>query len=359
MEAWLRLTRLKGIGSRGVQKLLAAFGSPQAALDAPDSAWREAGVAVAPDDREPDISADLRWLEADNHHILTLEDSDYPSRLKAISLPPAVLYVHGDKSCLTHPQLAIVGSRHPTRGGLKTAESFSRHLAAHGLGMTSGLAIGIDGAVHEGALQAEGLTIAVAATGLDRVYPARHQSLARRIVEQGAIVSEFPIGTGPRAAHFPQRNRIISGLSLGALVVEAAVKSGSLITARYALEQGRELFATPGSIHNPLARGCHQLIKQGAKLVETADDILEEIGPQLSEFQLAPPPAEDKAAPETTEPSEAERQLLEAVEYEPTAIDTIIQRSGMSAEAVSSTLLIMELNGLIAAEKGGYYVRLT
>ncbi len=360
MEAWLRLLRLKGVGSRGVQKLLAAFGDPEAALAAPDTAWREAGVSAPPADREPDISADLRWLEAENHHVVTIQDADYPARLKEISLPPAALYVHGDKRCLSYPQLAIVGSRHPTRAGARTAEAFAAHLAANGLGITSGLAIGIDGAVHEGALKAEGLTIAVAATGLDRVYPARHQQLARRIVEQGAIVSEFPIGTGPRAAHFPQRNRIISGLSLGTLVVEAAIKSGSLITARYALEQGRELLATPGSIHNPLARGCHRLIKQGAKLVETAEDILEEIGPLLGEFELTPPTVAEAPAPDAAPPApdERERQLLEAIEFEPTPIDAIIQRTGLSAEAVSSTLLIMELNGLVAAEKGGYYVRL-
>ena len=360
LEHWLRLIRLEGIGGRSIEKLLAAFETPSAALAASDSAWREAGIRVVPSNRDPDISADLAWLTGDDHHILLLSDPTYPARLREISSPPPVLFVHGDPAVLEHPQLAMVGSRNPSRGGVQNTRAFAAHLARKGLGITSGLAVGVDGAAHEAALEVEGLTIAVAATGLDRVYPAQHQSLARRIVEQGAIVSEFPIGTPPMPGHFPRRNRIISGLSLGTLVVEAALKSGSLISARYALEQGRELFAIPGSIHNPLARGCHQLIRQGAKLVETADDILEEIGPLLSADEAsAPPSAAAESEPETTEPDDDQRALLAAIGYEPTPIEAIIEHSQMSPEAVSSTLLIMELNGLVAAEKGGFYIRLS
>lgn len=363
MDSWLTLWRLPGIGSRSVQKLLNAFGSPEEALRASEQSWRMAGLKGAQllpvSARQADISADLRWLEAENHHLLKITDSDYPPQLANIPSAPPLLFVQGDRTLLQHPQLAMVGSRNPTRGGIQNAKAFATHLASQGFGITSGLAIGIDGACHEAALDTAGITIAVAATGLDRVYPAKHRNLARRIASEGAIVSEFPIGTRPRAEHFPQRNRIISGLSLGTLVVEAARKSGSLISARYANDQGRELFAIPGSIHNPLARGCHQLIRQGAKLVETAEDILEELGPLLPKTRdQSPPHTPNNATFNTHPPSNEQAQLLEHIDFDPTPVDVIISRCGLTPEAVSSMLLIMELDGQVAAEPGGFYVRL-
>ena len=233
--------------------------------------------------------ADIKWLaEAGNHAIVTLDDPQYPDLLRQIDSPPPVLFIQGDIALLQDPQLAMVGSRNPTQGGKNNAYEFAKFLSANGITITSGLALGIDGYSHKGALDAQAPTIAVTATGLDRVYPAKHRSLAHAISEYGAIVSEHTIGTPVRAQNFPRRNRIISGLSVGTLVIEAAIKSGSLITARYASEQGREVFAIPGSIHNPLARGCHQLIRQGAKLVETAGHILEEISPALLAYLATP-----------------------------------------------------------------------
>jgi DNA processing protein len=296
------------------------------------------------------------WLAAPGNHLLRLDDPRYPDLLRQIPDPPPVLYVRGDPAALGNLQLAIVGSRNPTRGGLENARAFAAHLAGAGLTITSGLALGIDAAAHEGALAAGGTTIAVTGTGLDRVYPARHRELAHRIAGQGALVSEFPPGTPPRPAHFPQRNRIISGLSLGTLVVEAARRSGSLVTARHALEQGREVFAIPGSIHNPLARGCHALIRQGAKLVETADDILEELG------ALAVAVTADATAPDAPagagELDPEYRRLLDALGHDPLPIDELVARSGLTAESVSSMLLILELQGYVAPEAGGRYARI-
>lgn len=360
-ESWLQLYRINGIGPSSFHKLLQAFGNPAAALRASEKQWRQAGLnagqAKPPAERNTDPGPDLRWLEAEDHHLVLFGDPAYPALLTEIHNPPPLLFVRGDLSILDYPQLAMVGSRNPTRAGLENARAFAAHLASAGLGITSGLAIGVDGASHEGALEADGLTIAVAATGLDQVYPARHRRLADRIAASGAIVSEFPIGVKPQAEHFPRRNRIISGLSTGTLVIEAARKSGSLITARYAGEQGREIFAIPGSIHNPLARGCHQLIRQGAKLVETAEDILEELGPLLASRPRASVSIESRADPATSGNPE-HQELLRHIDYEPTPINVIISRSGLTAEAVSSMLLIMELNGQIASEAGGCYVRI-
>ena len=361
IESWLKLYRINGIGPSSFHKLLLAFnGDPSAALAASEAQWRQAGLnnrQIKPlSERNTDPSSDLRWLEGEDHHLVLFGDPAYPALLTEIPNPPPLLFVRGDRSILTHPQLAIVGSRNPTRGGLENARAFASHLARSGLGITSGLAIGIDGASHEGALDTNGLTIAVAATGLDQVYPARHRKLADRIAASGAIVSEFPIGSRPQAEHFPRRNRIISGLSMGTLVIEAAQRSGSLITARNAGEQGREIFAIPGSIHNPLARGCHRLIRQGAKLVETAEDILEELGPLLASRPHSPEPIEHQAAPPSVNPQH--QALLKHIDYDPTPINVIISRSGLTAEAVSSMLLIMELNNQIAAEAGGCYLRI-
>lgn len=361
IEDWLKLYRIPGVGPVAFNKLLATFGSPAVALSASPSQWQQAGLKSNQccdlNARDYDISADLEWLDHERHCVLTVADPAYPNRLRELPTPPPILYVAGDASLLNYPQLAIVGSRNPTRPGAANATAFAEHLAGRGLGITSGMARGIDGAAHEGALKAGGITIAVAGTGLDRVYPAQHRKLAHQIADEGALISEFPIGTEPRPENFPRRNRIISGLSLGTLVVEAAVKSGSLISARYALEQGKELFAIPGSIHNPQARGCHHLIQQGAKLVETADDILEELGPQL---QLLPPeiPAEHSEI-EVEDENSGHASLLNCIDFDPTPIDLIIHRSGLTAEEVSSMLLIMELENKVAAEPGGYYVRLT
>lgn len=362
VEPWLRLWRVPGIGPKAFFALLDRFGSPEVALQANVAGWREAGLKNAQINaleaqRNGDISADLDWLSQPGNDVVLYGSDRYPALLGNIPSPPPLLYTCGDTSLLRYPQLAMVGSRNPTQGGRGIARAFSRHLAAAGVGITSGLALGIDAIAHEGALQENGVTIAVAGTGLDRIYPARHRQLAHEIAAQGLLVSEFPIGAPAKPGNFPRRNRIISGLSLGVLVVEAARKSGSLITARIANEQGREVFAIPGSIHNPLARGCHQLIRQGTKLVETADDILEELGPLLDSAQLSIPEQVLGDASGASEVDPEHRALLQHIDYEPTAIDTIITRSGLTADVVSSMLLIMELNNLVAAEAGGYYVR--
>ena len=274
-----------------------------------------------------------------------------------IADPPPVLFVHGDPTLLVRPQLAMVGSRNPTPGGSETAQAFACHLAQAGLVITSGLALGIDGASHRGALEGGGATLAVAGTGLDRVYPASHRGLAHAIVANGALISELPPGAPPLPEHFPRRNRIISGLSAGTLVVEAAANSGSLITARLAAEQGREVFAIPGSIHNPLARGCHGLIKQDAKLVETAQDILEELAPLTGIFTLPVKHLGEKGN-ETPLCTVEQKALLERLSFEPVAVDTIIRRSGLTPEVVSSILLTLELQGYVISSAGGCYSRI-
>jgi DNA processing protein len=295
------------------------------------------------------------WLSQPGHHFLTADDPRYPRALLAIG-ETAPLFALGDPEVLQQRQLAIVGSRHPTPAGLDNTRDFAAELASRGLVITSGLALGVDGAAHEAALAAGGLTVAVCGTGLDRVYPARHRDLARRIAEHGVLISEFPPGTPPLPGHFPRRNRLISGLSMGVLVVEAALNSGSLITARTATGQGREVFAIPGSIHNPLARGCHRLIRDGAKLVESVDDILEEIAPQLGMF--SPLARHSAATPEDAPTIECgHRQLLTAIGFEPARVDTLVERTGLTAEAVSSMLLILELRGLVAQAPGGAYMQ--
>ena len=298
------------------------------------------------------VDAVLSGLVQPGAQIILLNDSSYPPLLKTIPDPPPLLFVLGDVAILKQKQLAMVGSRHPTPGGRETAHDFAKYLAASGIVITSGLALGIDGVSHEGALAGGGLTIAVAGTGLDRVYPARHRELAHRIGENGALVSEFPPGTPPVASNFPRRNRIISGLSMGVLVVEAALRSGSIITARAAIEQGREVFAVPGSIHNPQARGCNSLIRQGAKLVETAADIFEELGGFATPHREEPNVNHVVSAPEL---DPEYKRVLESVGHEPTAVDTVVQRSGLTADAVCSMLLVLELQGLIASTSSGHY----
>lgn len=303
------------------------------------------------------VEQDLKWLEQPGCHILLLDDPQYPALLRDIHDPPPLLYLQGDINLLSQWQLAIVGSRNPSQTGRQLAYDFANYLGQGGLCITSGLAMGIDAAAHKGALAAGGKTIAVVGTGLDRVYPAKNRELAHDIAANGLLVSEFALGTAPKAENFPRRNRIISALSLGTLVVEAALKSGSLITARMAMEQAREVFAIPGSIHNPLAKGCHKLIREGAKLVETAQDILEELGP-LAQLQVEATFTHPEQNEEQQQANDPEYQLLlDKLGFDPITIDELIQRSGLTAEEVSSMLLLLELKGQVESLAGGQYVR--
>ena len=367
---WLALTRLPGMGSRRITQLLEVFGTPEAALSASPEQLRQAGVPSSCIDgfRQPShqaIEDDLRWAEGANNHIVCLTDQRYPQLLREIPDPPPLLFVHGDPDYLSQPQLAIVGSRNPTPAGITLARDFAAYLAGFGLTISSGLATGIDAAAHEGALEGRGGTLAVTGTGLDRVYPACHRDLAHRIAESGALVSEFPPGTPPQASNFPRRNRIISGLSVGTLVVEAALRSGSLITARLARDQGREIFAIPGSIHNPLARGCHALIREGAKLVETGEHVLEELAPLIRLARLTDPisgtqdpvTATEIGFEKRPELTEDYRQLLGHMGYEAVSVDQLVQRSGLTPEEVSSMLLMLELDGHLDSGAGGRYTR--
>ncbi len=384
LHHWIRLLHAKGIGPRRYIKLLTTIGSPERILQSSLSQLKKAGLSTklataVIDTPQNAADVDIEWLASSNNHfIITFDDKTYPSLLKQIDSPPPVLFVQGNVHLLQDPQLAIVGSRNPTQGGRDNAYEFAKHLGRNGLCITSGLALGVDGFSHKGALDGHAPTISVVATGLDRVYPARHRDLAHAISQQGALVSEHTIGTPVRAQNFPRRNRIISGLSVGTLVIEAAIKSGSLITARYANEQGREVFAIPGSIHNPLARGCHQLIRQGAKLVETAEHILEEISPVLKQF-LNPSAVEGSLKTENTnDPLITEgslsangsvsceedcfdpdqRLILQTMGYDPLPIDKLVVQTGLTIDKVSSILLILELQGHIEACGGGQYTRL-
>ncbi|MEJ2535399.1 MAG: DNA-processing protein DprA, partial [Gammaproteobacteria bacterium] len=350
--------------------LLAEHGALEAALSAPDEQLRAEGLGPeairalrAPDEER--LAADLAWLEEDAHHLLTLESEEYPPLLRRIPDPPAALWVVGDPGALWQPQVALVGSRNPTAGGIDHARDFAAELARMGFTITSGLAAGVDVAAHRAALAvAGGRTVAVMGTGPDLVYPARHVNDAARICERGALVTEYAPGTEARKGHFPQRNRIISGLSLGVLVIEAGVNSGSLITARMAGEQGREVFALPGSLHNPLVRGCHRLIKQGARLVESTADIVAELGPLAVELagdlrerlaaEAEPPPLEEPggSAPQLPEDPDYAR-LWNALGYDPEPIDRVIERSGLEARAVASMLLLLELRDLVEHHPGG------
>ncbi len=353
---WLRLARCRPLSPGLARQLLDHFGDPANLFGAGPESWRRFGLAPAQQaalaqPHDADIDRDLGWLEGGGQrHLLTLADDRYPARLRTLDDAPPVLFAYGDPELLPLPQLAMVGSRAATPQGRENAHAFAAALSGRGLTITSGLADGIDGAAHQGALSAGGLTIAVCATGLDQVYPARHRDLARRIADCGLLVSEFPVGVGPLAHHFPRRNRLISGLALGVLVVEAAVGSGSLVTARLALEQNREVFAIPGSIHNPQARGCHRLIRQGAKLVESVDDILEELGPQIG-------PAW-RAAREVTaaaDPEQGRSALVAALGDEALDFDALLTRRGGTAAALSAELLQHELAGQVHRCADGRY----
>jgi DNA processing protein len=359
-RAWLVLARAPGLRAGALHALLEAHGDAAGILSASPRAWRAAGLGdetigalAAPDPAR--IAADLAWFDQPSHHLVPIDSPAYPPLLRQIPDPPPVLFLAGDPAALATPQLAIVGSRSPTHGGRETAEAFAAALARAGLTITSGLALGIDGAAHRGALAAGGRTIAVLGSGPDVIYPASHAALAREVAGAGAVVSELPPGTPPRREHFPKRNRIISGLALGTLVVEASERSGSLITARLAGEQGRELFAIPGSIHNPLARGCHRLIREGAKLVEQARDVLEELGPLAG--VLVPPDAPADGAPPDAGPDPEYGALLDALGHDPCSVDTLVRRSGLTADVVSSMLLLLELRGDVQLVPGGLYAR--
>lgn len=378
LKYWLALLRAPGVGPIKYQQILKVFTSPKNLFTRPFNDIKDR-IQLTQTLRDylarPDwdsVDNILDWLNSDNkNQILTLADPRYPSLLAQIADPPPVLFVHGDIELLQYPQLAIVGSRNPSHGGNETAFEFARYLSSAGLVITSGLAVGIDASSHRGALAGNELSIAVTGTGLDRVYPAKHRGLAHEIAQQGTLVSEYIPDTGPMPSHFPRRNRIISGLSVGTLVVEAAQKSGSLITARLALEQGREVFAIPGSIHNPLARGCHKLIRDGAKLVETAHDILEELGPLISTAlsnQAQPgktiePGIAVKSGHYTDHvrspgipiiPTRQHQELLDNLGYQPMTIDALVDRCGLTPEAISSMLLELELLGYISSAGGAY-----
>jgi DNA processing protein len=295
-----------------------------------------------------------KWLEKTENRIIESDSDDFPELLRQIPGPPTLLYIVGNAEALHMPALSIVGSRNPSRGGKENAYEFAKHLGRSGFCIVSGLAQGIDTAAHEGALAAGAMTVAFLGHGIDRVYPSVNRDLAHRISQNGTLVSEYPLGSPPRREHFPQRNRLISGLSLGTLVVEAARRSGSLITARLAGEQGREVFAIPGSIHNPLSRGCHQLIKQGAKLVENADDIVSELG-SLAGHLMQNDTNQEKEESENIEHDADYEILLNSLSYDPTSADELAENSGLTIDQVSSMLLILELEEKIEALTGGKY----
>jgi DNA processing protein len=380
LAATLLVLRLPGIGVAGYWQLLELFESPLQFLDQPvqslHSLLNPAAAAVLNQFRaDPDsseigrkLAADLAYINTQsNLHCLGYDDPLYPRLLREIPRPPPLLFVRGDPTCLSLPQLAIVGSRNPSGGGSENAERFAHYLAERGFAITSGLALGIDAAAHRGALRAGGKTIAVMGTGIDLIYPSRHRQLAQEIIASGgALVSEFPLGTSSHASNFPQRNRIISGLSGGTLVVEAAVQSGSLITASYALQHDREVFAIPGSIHNPLARGCHQLIRQGATLVETAQDIVDQLAGLLS-YKRQEIRSAKAAQPELFDaPDEPDGQpvlntdeqcLLQALGYDPLPVDLLAERTGLDVGNLSAQLIGLEIKGLIQ-QIGACYQRL-
>lgn len=355
LHDWLRLALVPGVGGDARRQLLKTFGLPEAIFAAGAAAVR---AAVGPTtaerlfghDNRSAVDSALAWASQPGNHILTLADAAYPQALLKAADPPVLLYAKGRTELLNRPALAIVGSRNATKQGEATAEHFARALSSAGLTVVSGLALGIDAAAHRGALAGRGSTVAVIGTGADRIYPSRNEELARQVAELGVIVSEFPLGTPAVAANFPRRNRLIAGLGRGCLVVEAAERSGSLITARLAGEAGLEVFAIPGSIHSPLSKGCHQLIKQGAKLVDRAEDILEELRWEAA-VAAAPAAASAPADPEAA-------RLLTAMGYDPCNLDTLAARTGLTADRLLAMLLPLELDGHVAQLPGGRYQRI-
>jgi DNA processing protein len=348
LASWLALSRIPGLGNEGLRRLLQAFGSPDSVLLASVSTLAKhvrpaVARAIADGVEESDLAPVAAWLDDPLNRVLTIADAEYPQSLLNTADPPLLLYVKGRLDLLNARGLAVVGSRNATTQGLRNGEAFARVCSDAGLCVVSGMAQGIDTAAHLGGLQGAGSSIAVVGTGLDKVYPASNRELAHRLAQHGVIISEFALGTPPLAANFPRRNRIISGLSLGCLVVEASVQSGSLITARMALEQGREVFAIPGSIHSPQSKGCHVLIKQGAKLVENAQDILEELGYPSSAAATG---------------AALEHPLFAHLGFDPLDAESLAQRSGLTIAELSAILLQLELDGHIATLPGGLYQRI-
>ncbi len=376
LSAWLRLSLTPSVGNTCARQLLAAFGLPQQVFAQPANALGQVAtprqteaLGAIPSDLPAQLALTWEWLQADTEHrrVIVLGDPVYPQSLLNMEDPPLLLYAMGSPLAWqpgrlargAHTSVAVVGSRNPTPQGVSNAKQFSKSLAQAGLTVVSGLALGVDGAAHEGALDGASAgqlpTIAVVGTGLDRVYPKQHLDLARRIAQHGVVVSEYPLGTPPLAANFPKRNRLISGLSCGTLVVEAALQSGSLITARLAAEQGKEVFAIPGSIHSTQARGCHALIKQGAKLVECAQDVLEEL-------KMVPTPAGtaeslgDSSSPDF-EGLDIDKSLLDALGFDPTGLDALQGRTGLDTPTLQAKLMALELQSLVARLPGGLFQR--
>lgn len=354
LDAWLRLLRTPGVGRDSARRLLAACGSADAVFHAAAATLQAlvgpalaAALADPPEGHDEQLAATRAWATAaPARRVLTLGDAAYPAALLETADPPLLLFAQGRLELLSAPAIAIVGSRNPTPQGADNARAFARHLSQAGLAVISGLALGIDGAAHEGGLAGRGSTVAVMGTGADRIYPGRHRDLAHRIAERGLLLTEFPIGTPPLAVNFPMRNRIIAGLARGTLVVEAALPSGSLSTARAAIEAGRDVFAIPGSIHSPQSRGCHALIKQGAKLVESADDILGEL-----DWHARP------AAAPLPEADSVHDPLLDALGHDPATLDALGARTGLGAADLNARLLELELDGQVARLPGGLFQR--
>jgi DNA processing protein len=349
--AWATLAH-KALPQRALVALLRTFGDPAAILDARHTLLARSVAAPTADLVRAPIDAGAlahtsHWLDDPDHHLIAWDDADYPRALLELpDAPPAFFYI-GRRDLLGRPAFAIVGSRHATPQGVANAREFAHALATAGLTIVSGLALGIDAGAHEGALTTQGSTLAVVGTGLDRVYPARNRELAKRIARDGGLLSEYLPGTPARKEHFPRRNRLISGLSRGVLVVEATLSSGSLITARLAAEQGRDVFAIPGSIHSPFSKGCHKLIRDGAKLVETAQDVLVELAPCAAR----------RPASETTSSTSADdtTPLLQAMGYDPVTVDELVDRMGAAPESIAAELVTLELAGRVAPLPGGYW----
>ena len=377
LAAWIRLSLTEGVGPQTARDLLSRFGLPENILGAGFPALQKcvpekiayALSGAAPEPMQAQIERSLDWADVEGNHVLTLADKSYPQALLSIADPPPLLYAKGRIALLSQPALAIVGSRNATVQGMQNAERFAQTLSASGLTVVSGLALGIDAAAHIGALaalaapattEASGSTVAITGTGLDLVYPARHHALAHRIAIEGCLLSEYPLGTQAIASNFPRRNRLISGLAMGVLVVEAAMQSGSLITARSATEQGRDVFAIPGSIHSPLSKGCHSLIRQGAKLVESAQDIMEELRWPTTAARLPVAAAPESPAARLSGPTDdtPPARLLALAGHDPVSIDQLVERSGMPAADIHAALLTLEMQQQIELLPGGYYRRL-
>lgn len=357
VATWVALTQIQGLGCSKIFQLLTEFGTPDHIFNASTQQLQKVVSSKVAIEISKGIQAEvvkpvLNWLQKEDTHIVTIADAEYPQRLLQTTNPPVLLYCIGDLQWLNYPTIAMVGSRNATPQGEKNADYFAQEMCRQGLCVASGMALGIDAASHRGAIKSTGATIAVVGTGLDIVYPAKHRDLAHQIAKRGLIISEFPLGTPSKAQNFPRRNRIISGLSLGCLVVEANVNSGSLITARLATEQGREVFAIPGSIHSPVSKGCHQLIKQGGKLVESAEDVLEELK------HIIPTHSPFGPSTQTGRNTLETNTLLDLMGFEAIDFESLLATSALTTEALSSMLMLLELEGKITALAGGKYQRL-